>query len=64
MVAEISPSQDIENKIEILAVLEGKVHVNEIGVAEMFKQVFLVHNGVDTPLRDDPSVRRERLTWL
>lgn len=64
MVAEVSSPQDIENKIEILTVLEGKVHVDEIGVAEMFKQVFLVHNGVDAPLRDDPSVIGEGLTWL
>jgi hypothetical protein len=46
--AQVSVGKEVEREVQVLAVLEGEVHVDKEGVAEALEQLLLAHHRRDT----------------
>ena len=56
VVAEVSAGEEVHDKVEVLLVLEGEAHVDEVGVFELGEELAFVHDGVDGALGDDAGL--------
>ena len=53
MVAQISADQQIHDEIQILSILKGIGHVDDVGMLELRKQLPLIQHRMDALLADD-----------
>jgi len=53
MVSKVASSHQINDKIEIFAVLKGVIHIDEEWVVEGAEEFLFVDDGVDTSFGDD-----------
>ena len=56
MIAQIAASEIVHHQIQVLAVLECKVHVDQKGALELRKDLPLVDDGFDRALGDDAGL--------
>ena len=55
MVPEIATPEILHNHVEILPVLEGRNHIDDEGVVELFEDGLLVDDGAHTFLQQNPA---------
>lgn len=56
MVAQVPSIQQVHHQIEVLSVLEGVVHVDDLRVIEAAEDLLLVHDRLDAALCDNASL--------
>lgn len=56
VVPEVAPVEQVHDEVEVLAVLEGVVHVHEERVLQRRQQLALVHHAAHGPLRDNSAL--------
>lgn len=56
MVAQVSTRQVVHDKVEVLSVLEGVIHVDDERVLELLQNLPLVHDRLDAALGDYPGL--------
>ena len=53
VVSEITSVQQVHHQVQTLSVLESIVHVDEKRVVELSQDLALIHDRLDTPLREN-----------
>ena len=53
IVAEVSPVEVVDEEVEVLAVLEGGDHIDDMGVVQFAENIFFVEDGLDAFFGDD-----------
>jgi len=48
VIAEVSTRHQVNYQVQVVAVFERVVHVHKEWVSELTRELFLVHDGVDT----------------
>ena len=56
MVAEVAARQQVHHQVQVLAVLEGVVHVHQKRTVQESQDLAFVHHGLHAPLRQDSGL--------
>ena len=57
VVSQVTSSHQVNDKVQVLPIVEGIVHVDEERMVELAKELFFINHGVNTPLSDDPRLK-------